>query len=105
MDSSDGFINDTLILSRGNLGFDVFADSLPIHEETAKIAIDLDRTPLDLALWGGEDYQLLMAIDPQDLHLFPGWHTVGQFTDRKDFYLVQGGDRTLLNSFKGWKHF
>ena len=105
MDCSDGLINDTLILSRGELGFDVYADALPIHEETAKIAIDLDKTPLDLALWGGEDYQLLMAIAPQDLHLFPGWHLVGEFTDHKDFYLQQSGQRTLLNSFKGWKHF
>lgn len=105
MDCSDGLINDALLLTRGQLGFDVFGDSLPIHLETSKLAITLDKNPIEFALWGGEDYQLLMAIAPEDLTLFPGWHLVGEFTDNKDFYLLEGEQKTKLTSFKGWSHF
>ncbi|MDG0817988.1 thiamine-phosphate kinase [Bdellovibrio svalbardensis] len=105
MDCSDGLINDTLILTRGELGFNVFGDRLPIHAETVEMATSLNQSPLELALWGGEDYQLLMAIAPEDLPSFPGWHVVGQFTDSKDFYLLQGDLKAKITSFKGWSHF
>lgn len=105
MDCSDGLVNDTLILCHNELGFDIFGDSLPIHEETSKLAITLNHSPLDFALWGGEDYQLLLAIDPADFHLFPGWHLAGEFTDSREFYLREGQQRTLISKFKGWQHF
>ncbi len=105
MDCSDGLINDTLILTRGELGFDVFGDSLPIHSETSRLAASMGKDPLEFALWGGEDYQLLMAIDPEDLSLFPGWHLAGEFTDQKDFYLLEGDQKNKITSFKGWRHF
>lgn len=105
MDCSDGFVNDTLVMSRRELGFDIFADSLPIHEETSQLAIQLNKKPLDLALWGGEDYQLLLAINPKDYSSFPEWHLLGEFNDKKDFYLLEGNSKNLISTFKGWRHF
>ncbi|MGZ3774752.1 MAG: thiamine-phosphate kinase [Pseudobdellovibrionaceae bacterium] len=105
MDCSDGLINDSLLLTPENCGFHVFAENLPLHEQASLMALKLGVRPFDFALWGGEDYELLLAISPDDYDLFPDWHLVGQFTNDPGVFLTLAGGKEEITEFKGWQHF
>lgn len=105
MDCSDGLINDAIQLIPPNGGFHIFQESIPLHEETNQLALTLGTPPHELALWGGEDYELLMTISPDDLHLFPQWHLVGQFTKEAGFFLSSAHGKKEITNFEGWQHF
>lgn len=114
MDCSDGLINELLHLTRGELGVLINEEDLPIDSDTTGMAVSLKQKPLDAALWGGEDYELLMAFPPNkkdeikyifesaDLDLF----IIGKFNDSGIIALktVQG-EIEEINEFKGWNHF
>ncbi|MBO9666241.1 MAG: thiamine-phosphate kinase [Bdellovibrio sp.] len=103
MDCSDGLVNDSLILTRNALGLHLFPENFPLHEDTKEIKGE--TSAYEKALWGGEDYELLMAVSPADRHLFPTWREVGQFTESLGMFLVHGDGKEEITTFKGWKHF
>lgn len=105
MDCSDGLINDALQLCPPKAGFHIFAENLPIHEDTAKMSIELGIPVHHFPLWGGEDFELLIAISPDDYDAFGGWHLVGQFTDSPEVYLSRADSKELIQDFQGWRHF
>lgn len=105
MDCSDGLINDALQLCPEGAGFHIFAENLPIHEDTAKMAIEMGIPQHEFPLWGGEDYELLLAISPDDYDLFGGWKLVGQFTETPGVFLTRADGKEEIKEFKGWRHF
>ncbi len=105
MDCSDGLINDALLLCPPTCGLHIFAENLPLHEDTAKMALKLGIPAHEFALWGGEDYELLMAISPDDYDSFGGWHLLGQFTDTPGVFLTHADGKEEIKEFKGWRHF
>ncbi|MNY58987.1 thiamine monophosphate kinase [compost metagenome] len=78
---------------------------LPLHSETLKLAEQIGIPAVDLALWGGEDYQLLLAIPPRYRELFPQWIAIGEFNSSGKFTCSVHGQITEINEFKGWSHF
>jgi thiamine-monophosphate kinase len=65
MDLSDGLALDLSRLCReSEVGAVIRAADLPVAGDLAKLAEALDADPLDLALHGGEDYELLAALPP-----------------------------------------
>lgn len=105
IDCSDGLVNDALLLRPDGGGFHIFAENLPLHPETQQFAIDHGITAQNLALWGGEDYELLMAVSPDDYDLFPGWRMVGQFTSDPGVFFSTAKGLEEIKEFKGWQHF
>ncbi|MEK2644580.1 thiamine-phosphate kinase [Bdellovibrio sp. BCCA] len=105
MDCSDGLINDALQLCPEGAGLHIFAENLPLHEETSKMALELGIPAHEFSLWGGEDYELLMVISPDDYDLFSGWHLVGQFTETPGVFLTHADGKEEIKEFKGWHHF
>jgi thiamine-monophosphate kinase len=112
MDCSDGLVNDALILankpysnghSAATVGIHLFPDQFPLHDETIRHG-HLNKA-FEYALWGGEDYELLMSIAPEHRELFPQWTEVGQFTLTPGVFLIHGDAKEEIESFKGWKHF
>lgn len=115
MDCSDGLINDLLHLTRhGALGVELNESELPIDSDTLGMASSLQQRALDWALWGGEDYELLLAFpkakkdelkyifESADLDLF----FIGQFNDTGKITLRnQQGEIEEITEFKGWSHF
>ncbi|MFM1920377.1 MAG: hypothetical protein RLZZ303_2011 [Candidatus Hydrogenedentota bacterium] len=65
MDISDGLLQDASHLAR--------ASGCPVHVDSALVDVEpleawasrLGANPLDLAVSGGEDYELLLAVDPK----------------------------------------
>lgn len=104
MDCSDGLVNDALQMC-GVLGIELLQDQIPVHEETQQLAQQLQLSLEDFVLWGGEDYELLLAIDPSDRKYFPEWKVLGSFTSEPGFFILKGDKKEELKTFKGWRHF
>lgn len=65
MDLSDGLAQDLPRLARlSGCGFSLDADRLPVSDHTRTCAGRLGLDPVELALTGGEDYQLLFTMGP-----------------------------------------
>ena len=81
IDSSDGLSLDLFrMMSASNTGARLECDRIPIHEDARNYAQQgSGQTPLEHAFGDGEDFELILALDPQvasDLinefkHLFP----------------------------------
>lgn len=60
MDASDGLADALLQIARlSNVGICVEEALVPIHDQTVSIASLHCQSPLDMALYGGEDYELV----------------------------------------------
>jgi thiamine-monophosphate kinase len=65
IDVSDGVVQDAGHLGEASgLAVDIEADAVPIAQELARRADTLRIHPVELALAGGEDYELAVALDP-----------------------------------------
>jgi thiamine-monophosphate kinase len=63
MDVSDGLAADVAHLCEASgVGARIEAELLPIRPEVATIATLAGRAPQDLALFGGEDYELIFTV-------------------------------------------
>jgi thiamine-monophosphate kinase len=70
IDISDGLGGDARHLAAASgVGLRIEADALPIADGVAEVAGAAGRDPLQLAVSGGEDYELLAAVPPDGLDL------------------------------------
>lgn len=116
MDLSDGLGQDLPRMAReSGCGFRLFQDKIPLSPALGRLALLLDREPLDYALWGGEDYELLFAtaIKPER------WQEEVEKSEKKplkvraigivemggDFLLEQGRKKTISLTSGGFQHF
>jgi thiamine-monophosphate kinase len=66
LDLSDGLAGDLGHVSRASgVGAVVDADRMPLSSELRALARQIGRDPLDWALRGGEDYELLAVVPPE----------------------------------------
>ncbi|MBY0358002.1 MAG: thiamine-phosphate kinase [Candidatus Obscuribacterales bacterium] len=67
MDASDGLADALLQISRlSGVGIAIQQDAIPIHPETISMAKSAGQTALELALYGGEDYELVACLSEID---------------------------------------
>ncbi len=68
IDLSDGLAGDLGHICReSGVSALLEEDKIPLAQSTIEVAEALDRNPLEWALHGGEDYELLMAVEPKDI--------------------------------------
>ncbi len=110
IDISDGLSSDLLhVCEASGTGCILQGDKIPIHEESSKMAGDLYMSPLVAALNGGEDYELLFTVSPDDLPKVEGVQgisVIGQITDEKEgnlLVLPDGTEMPLRSA--GWNAF
>ena len=110
IDISDGLASEILHLSEAsNLGVKIFEEKLPILEETKLVAKEFDLNFSNCALNGGEEYELLFSITPNEYELIKKNNIdikpIGYFTkDKSKKIVLSNGKEDELKSF-GWKHF
>lgn len=69
LDVSDGFAADLgHLCTASGVGALVEEAELPIAPAAAAVAPIYGRAPRDLALYGGEDYELLLSVRPEGVH-------------------------------------
>ncbi len=62
IDLSDGLLIDlTRLCAESKVGARLYSDRIPLSEETRALCVQLGLDPLELALTGGEDYELLFT--------------------------------------------
>ena len=85
IDISDGLSSEIIhICKQSNVGCQIEEESLPIDNDTYNQALEFNLGPTTCALSGGEDYELLFAVDPKhekkmDDH--PDIAVIGKFRD------------------------
>ena len=108
IDISDGLSSDLMHLSdSSNLGFKIFEEKLPISNDVMTTAIELEIDYLSSVLNGGEEYELLFSLSPEDFKKIENESLIpiGFFTNNSKKILVSSdGSEDELKSF-GWKHF
>jgi thiamine-monophosphate kinase len=114
MDVSDGLSLDLVeICRRSGIGAVVDAASVPVDPRAAELERARGGDALELALHGGEDYQLLLAVAPDDLdalgELARVWdvavRAVGEFVEGEPVVRLRdgAGERPLVPG--GHDHF
>ncbi len=114
IDVSDGLASDLGHLCEDNgLGATVFADQLPLSAAIQTLAATVGRDPLDWALHGGEDYELLLTAPSERVAQLTAavqavgvrLTDVGEMTERAGIWLQRpGGQREPLRGTL-WRHF
>ena len=113
IDLSDGLADGARRLAAAaGIGVVVEAPQIPVHPAARAWAIDAGRDPLELALTGGEDYELAFAVRPRQRSKFLAalrrcgnlpTARVGRFVAEPGAWLEQDGERQSLK--EGFTHF
>ena len=100
MDISDGIASDLRhILKASGVGASIDTQAIPLSPELKEICARYGWDALELALSGGEDYELLFTMAPDAKPDIP-YYVIGRITEGEDI-TWQGSDR----DFTGFRHF
>lgn len=104
IDVSDGLVNDLFQLVKASgKGVEIYLDKLPISKEVKLAAKKLNISHSELALYGGEDYELLFTAKNKTTQ--EGITLIGKVVS--DTATVIGIDKKKRIELerKGWEHF
>jgi thiamine-monophosphate kinase len=114
LDLSDGLWDDAGKLAEASsVRLDLWRDALPVDPAVNRLARKLRRDPLDWVLFGGEDYELLLATRRR-LDLARDWPAVedlaplsliGRVAAGRGVRLLDAAGRPLPVRDRTWKHF
>lgn len=103
-DISDGLAAEVShICGQSKVGAVIYADNVPIKDETRKAAKAAKKDALDYALYGGEDFELVYTVSEKDLKKAKGF-LVGEITKKKDIMIYKKGKSSRLKKH-GYDHF
>ena len=95
IDVSDGVASEvTHICKQSKLGAEIFLDKIPFKQSVMHACRALRLNPVEFAMFGGEDYQLLYTVSPENEEKTPGT-TIGK--------MVKGSTIMLHNEKLGTK--
>ncbi len=110
IDLSDGLASDSFHLCKeSDLGIVIYEDKLPIDKQTYETAAEFSIDPNTCALNGGEDYELLFTLSPQEFEKIKNHadiHTIGYMQKKENgkAFVTRNGNTVELKA-QGWKHF
>jgi thiamine-monophosphate kinase len=112
IDISDGLSSDLHHLCReSKVGAIIESDKLPIDPRVAALCGRRALDPLILALHGGEDFELLFAVSPENVPKLPkkvdgvALTKIGEVKSKSEGVCVSEGARVWDLKAEGWKHF
>jgi len=112
IDLSDGLSSDlNRLCAASNAGALIDASLLPVDERVTELCGRRALDPLQLALHGGEDFELLFTIKPDRVARLPRRvdgveiKRIGEITFRSEGIKISEGTRTWDLKPAGWKHF
>ncbi len=107
IDISNGLSSEIMhICKASNVGVELYEKDLPITQETADVAQELNMEPTLFAMNGGEDYELLFTINPADfdkIDSIQGISVIGKIVDNSNGLKLMGRDNgSVTISSQGW---
>jgi thiamine-monophosphate kinase len=115
IDISDGLSTDlTRLCDASHVGANVYAEKIPRVKIPAGAVKKLSRRrldPLQMALHGGDDYELLFTVSPrneQKIRRAPNFSqlvAIGEITDDRKLQLIDSADKKLPLKPRGWDPF
>lgn len=113
-DISDGLASEVLeICEAGGTGCELYTDTIPFSAATARVAGTAGIDPVEWALYGGEDFELVFTVKPQNIEQVKAMLqdkgcspvVVGKILDKAEgCSLLNNGKRTALKP-GGYNHF
>lgn len=110
IDLSDGLSSDLMhICKQSDVGAKIYESQIPMLEEVFTVAEKFGIEPITCALNGGEDYELLFTISPEDetkINAHPDISIIGQIAPKHEGLklLTAAGNEFNLKA-QGWNHF
>lgn len=110
IDISDGLASELIHLAKNSeVGFRIVKEKLPLHPQTIKLADEFSLSPTTVALSGGEDYELLFTVAPEDaekLESHDEISIIGEVLAEPEGVFLEDviGQRFKLRA-QGWNHF
>lgn len=110
IDVSDGLASEVIhICKQSKVGCKLFEERIPIDHNTNKACEEFNLNPSTAALNGGEDYELLFTVKPEDYEKIKG-HTeiypIGHITDVEGRYeLIPANGESVQLTAQGWNAF
>ncbi len=112
IDLSDGLSSDlNRLCAASNVGALIDSALLPIDDRVTELCGRRALDPLQLALHGGEDFELLFTVKPADVARLPRRvdgveiKRIGEIRNASDAVAISEGSRTWELKPGGWKHF
>ncbi|WP_324669898.1 thiamine-phosphate kinase [Geochorda subterranea] len=116
LDVSDGLAQDLgHLCDESGVGVRVWAGSLPVDEATRRVARAAGRDPLEWAVGGGEDYELLFTARPEAVEALIAAvgraagtpvSVIGEILPaERGRWLVLPDGREVALGVRGWSHF
>lgn len=112
-DISDGLASEVNeIAAASHVGMRIYEEQIPLSAELLAAASLLKKIPVQYALYGGEDYQLVFTISPEKFNQLAkaeigiALTAVGEVTDESQGVLLvhKEGNTSILEA-KGYNHF
>lgn len=105
IDVSDGLLQDLSHVCRASsTGAVIHVERLPLATHAERLAARLGQSATDLALFGGEDYELLFTA-PLGTHLPFTATQVGTITEGSDIVVLDHGTAREPRALRGFRHF
>ena len=110
IDISDGVASELFHISKqSGVGALLEESGVPIHPDAAMQALEFKLDPITCALSGGEDYELLFTINPNDVNkvkYLPDIYIAGEIVPKEDGVKLntKGGNLHDIQA-QGWRHF
>ena len=112
IDISDGLSSDlNHLCTASGVGALIESSMLPIDHQVVELCGRRALDPLQLALHGGEDFELLFTVRAGDVARLPrrvdgvGITRIGEVVDHTDGVKISEGSRVWELNPGGWKHF
>jgi len=110
IDISDGLASEILhICKASGCGCRIDAEKIPIDQGTWSLAEELRMPAVTMALYGGEEYELLLTIRQEDYEkarMISDLHVIGYITDSPgDCYFIDSKNQLHPITASGWDHF
>lgn len=107
IDVSDGVASEVKhICEESKVGAIIYADKLPIAKDTIKDSKKIKKDPIDFALYGGEDFELVLTASKNKLNKLKKYDVsiIGEIVDKKHgIKLLRNGKKSNIES--GFDHF
>jgi thiamine-monophosphate kinase len=112
IDLSDGLSSDlNRLCAASNVGALIDSALLPVDDRVTELCGRRALDPLQLALHGGEDFELLFTVNPDNVARLPRRvdgveiKRIGEITDSRDGVRISEGARVWELKPGGWFHF